>query len=424
MKFISHVFKHHSIQLLVVLIGVAGLFGSPLTAKAQFGTPPPPVGPPLASADALKLQKVSFPVDLIRMPISDKVNEFLTEANKTLAEGDNYRAKIRLIGNSDPSDCGHACLTRPVLRATQFADMPNSRFAEMELRLAFEIYDIKKKGWRGRFRTLPGIKRTIRVTSKVSVSCQNWDSKNAKIRIATRQAHIHVDDSNVTVTERILNALLPPARITHLVTNRLQSQLTNLPSEMVEFPFDCASLGVVTGSGPDDDYIVWDKRKAKSLPDLLQPPAPANNVQVRFSQLKRLPVGSNFDTQERDLTLYMYVNGRQLRFPKFGEFSLDTDEALSMTSPGGSASISIPKEEVGEKLQILLVLRDGNTTFATEWVEFAKSADYGLGSRRMKSKREVSNPPLRPGEKPLTLTLREYELTYHIRVGSVLSIDL
>jgi hypothetical protein len=209
----------------------------------------------------------------------------------------------------------------------------------------------------------------------------------------------------------VINFLILPVELSQRITDGINGLygVTTTPGETPAFP-NCTSIGAraLSPADPIDDGFAWDQpqpnRGGRGLvadPSVLKPLAT-----LYLDRIIRNPshLESNPSTAPSSFTLY--INGVPAHIPKAG--------SITLPPSGGSSNQqycrTIPMDGV-DSLQILFVDNLGGAV----WSQFTPAQSFGAsGAHKMTTARTFLRPGLHPGDKPISLVARDFELDYHI----------
>ncbi len=377
-------------------------------------TPPPPLGPLTASAEANGSLLTTF----LRIALQEAGQQVIDQTNSQLRNHPSTRAKLSWDKNAKPLECGYDCMSAPSIEATKYIDRPNSKRVVHRGRLSFRIDNIRQKV-AGKWVSAVGIHRTIHTNVDFLAYCEGWRGTEGTIRIYTKTQPPFIDEAH-GIVESILNFVLLPLNISNFVDAQIARQLRadgSLPA--VEAPSGCCkSLGVLSNS-PNDrrsrfDNIIWDRPPA-TKPFQGGVALQGESAEVRFISIKRRKTLNSTEAQQDDVRFTFFVNGQVAEYPPgAGKVKIAENQTLQLA---GDVVLKIPLSKKDAVLQVLV----SNNFKAAGWKQYSRKNQYGHGSNTLRTSRKIVGPPLKiPGSgkgssgKPTKVTVNEFELTYAI----------
>ncbi len=376
-------------------------------------TPPPPLGPPTASAEANGGLLITF----LRIALQEAGQQVIDTANNQLRNHPSLRAKLSWGQNAKPLECGYDCMSAPNLDETKYIDRPNTKRVVHRARLSFRIDNIKRKAG-GVWLPAVGIRRTIHTNINIHAYCEGWRGTEGTIRIYIKTQPPFIDEAH-SIVESILDFILLPLNISNFVDAQIARQLKSdggLP--VVEPPNGCCnSLGVLSNSPLDRrsrfDNIVWDRPPAKS-PLQGGVALQGENAEVRFISIKRRKSLNSAEAQHDDVRFTFFVNGKVAEYPPVGKVKIAENQTLPL---GRGVVLKVPLSKKDPVMQVLV----SNNFKAAGWKEHSRKGKYGHGTNTLRTSRKIVGPPLPTsgfgkgtGGKPTKITVNEFELTYRI----------
>jgi len=355
--------------------------------------PPPPVGPPLATAAASSVSLI-----VVRTLIQDVTESVMEEFNRTNDRGD----KLSWAAGAQPLVCDYSCMSKPTLSQTLRHHRPNERIVRASGRLVFDV-DINNA---------PFGRRLI-VGFEVRTSCEGWEDGRGNIRIAV-ETRPPIFEEGHDLFEDVLDRV---ARPFHLELSRtIDASIRGFPAGTTEVPLPpspCRSLAAQTVGSPILDGILYDPPD-RPVPG--GPVVPIERATIQFLSITRHPQPTKVDP-DKVLAFDLFVNSEHRGVPISGELILAPGETLVLDD----VLVSLPADDLAA-LQVLVVDNLGGAG----WAHFTRDEGFPSGGRSVQTHRtEIqprSNLPLVPGapagsSKPIRLDIHEFEIAYSVRVG-------
>ncbi|WP_290651164.1 hypothetical protein [Aquisalimonas sp.] len=361
-------------------------------------SPPPALGPPLASPDDGYL-----PLSVIRGLIEAEGDEVIADNNLASEH------KLSWAGGARPSECGYDCFGRPFMSMTRHLNQPNENVVQVFGRLQFDL-------------DISGFPFDRRVVSNFTVraSCHGWAHGDGNLRIVVEVQPPFVADG-LGVIETVLDFILSPLDLSRRINDRVRAALGPGGVALQDLPARCRTLGAFDAGFAEQDGIVWDAPVTAGLPQLGHTFV-GEPITVRFESIRRQHVLTNVDPVQ-PLTFEFYVNHVHLGVPNVGELVLAPGETLVLDN----AAIALPVSD----LEALLVIV-ADSLGGAGWELFERGDGFTGGRRTLLTHRNElvpadqlgpGLPPLppdsqRPGSaRPRTIDVHEFRITYTIRVG-------
>ncbi len=393
---------------------VIALSSSTLLAQEDVNSPPPPLQWPTdVSAHPGKELPFQVSKDLgLRATIEQAANAelckiLMKDANMPVPNEATFtydqcpasiKAKINaregVVAWEDgarPTECGRSCVGAPFMSQTQNTNRPNARYAMVYGNLTFQV-------------DLPGPNRDIGYGLEIDVTCDvPGGSRDGIVNVTSKTDGPVADDPGIL--ESIINFLVLPLEISQRITDGINKtygvSTTSAPSMG-----PCSSIGA-NASPPADwkfDSFTWDVPSPRRRPPIPDVTTMKPTATIYFDRIFRnQTIQSNPSTGPLDFTVY--INGRVAHIPRNGSITL---------APGASFDQKICTTVPMDGLNSLHLIFADNLGGGV-WSQFAPTVNFGAGGgHKMTTGRTVVLPARRPGDKPTSTLLREFELAYPI----------
>jgi hypothetical protein len=325
----------------------AGALAKPMISPHQ---PPPPQGPPPASAQAQGF----LPISIIRGILE-------TEGNRTIQENnDDSPHKLSWSAGARPTECGYNCVGAPYMTSTRLLDQPNQRIAQV---FAHMDFDLDINNW--------PFSRRIRTNLTLTFACNGWRDGSGEIDVFVKVDPPFIADGGGW-GEDILDFVLLPFDLSNRIDARIRESLGPGGTQPVDFSSDCRTLGVFSNVGTGNynfDAVVWDPPQATPFPPPLEMNPLGGHVDVTFESIKRNRTLSQVDT-DAGVFFDFFVNGQPLGIPQAGTYTIAPGTTLSLQN----AKISLSRADL-DTLQI--IVRDN--LGGAGWVQFDEHTGFGEG---------------------------------------------
>ncbi len=300
--------------------------------------------------------------------------------------------KFSWADGARPTQCGRSCLGPPFMMQTQNTNRPNVRYAMVYGSLTFHV-------------DVPGpFNRDVYYGLELDVTCDiPNDLREGIVHITS-----HLDGpvaSDPSIFETVTNFIALPFEISQRITDGINSTYGTTTSP-VGSRGSCSSMGA-NASPPADwkfDSFNWDVPTPRRRPTMADITTASPTATLYFDRIFRnRTIESNPSTGPMNFTVY--INGRPAHIPHNNTVSL---------APGASYDqrfcATAPMDGVNN-LQVLFVDSLGGAV----WSQFTNAQNFGSGgAHKMTTGRTFLMPARRPGDKPTTTLVREFELDYRI----------
>lgn len=310
-----------------------------------------------------------------------------------------------------PRTCGQNCLGRPMMTAEDQRNRPNLRRAQLFGRILLTI-------------ELPGPgTREVSLGYDAFFTCRAANgARTGDLVMDIRFGPPAIGGAGIV--EGIVSNVFTAGELSRYVESEIRRQLPNLGSQ-ANVIGNCRSVGTLRNADPSFDAIKWDLATGSGRVANIgaaNVAAVRDQVRIEFLRIVRRPLpglvaqehGRPGDPASGQFTVFL--NGQSHFLPAQG---------LVLPVAGGSAPINFcTTVDVTNwnGLQLLFT----NDLGGAAWSQFASGANYGHGGvRTLTTSRTIVVPgspgppdPItgrpRPGGRPQTVVLNEFELTYRI----------
>ena len=312
----------------------------------------------------------------------------------------NRQGKVKWASGAKPTECGMSCWGRPMMTREQFLDRPNVHYAMFYGHLDFEVEN-------------PGPNRNVRFGYEAQFRCLiPQGARDGALEIRAVFGRPVVGDPSFW--ESVADFLVP-INISRQIEAGIRRELSRPGSTSMPDQGRCTSIGVDAPpqGNPDFDTVRFDlpSRRAGAGAAAAAASALTKSATVHFLRITRKPPVFGYDSPVEPGTFSVFLNGIPGHFPDA--------PALPLPPAGGSAPVNLCKTvdmNGADRLQVIFV----NSLGGGVWSQFAPGQNFGAGAPHLMTTGRrvvVAGQPGPPGSgpnKPQSLVLREFELTYTI----------